>query len=112
MRATATIIDPCTGARGANLLLEIRRGRAAGAHVLRRCSRHRWAWVAPGRSARLASLQPRPAFERQKGTGWPAPPPTRGLLGAREGGRQSRPPYERGAIAKSLASSSRLLRSG
>src|SRR5258708_18298086 len=76
MRATATILDPCTGARGANLLLEIRRGRSAGAHVLRWCSRHGWAWVAPGSSARLASLKPRPAREPQKGTGWAAPPPT------------------------------------
>ncbi len=83
MRATATILDPCTGARGANLLLEIRRGRSAGAHVLRWCSRHGWAWVAPGSSARLASLKPRPAREPQKGTGWAALPPTRGQ--SREG---------------------------
>src|SRR5215217_4163650 len=45
-------VDPCTGARGADLLLDVGRGRSTGAHVLRRCSRHRWALVAPGRSAR------------------------------------------------------------
>src|SRR2546427_5867799 len=47
---TATLVNPCTGARGANLLLDIRRGRSAGARVLRRCSWHGWALVAPSRS--------------------------------------------------------------
>src|SRR5580692_222481 len=39
-RATATRVDPCTGALGTNLPLDIRRGRPAGAPVLIRCSWH------------------------------------------------------------------------
>src|SRR5262249_22465562 len=48
LRATATFIDPCTGAPGANLLLDVDRGRSAGAHVLRRCSTARVGKGAPG----------------------------------------------------------------
>src|SRR5260221_4211500 len=40
-QAAATIVDPCTGARGANLPLDLRRGQPAGAHVLSKRSR-RW----------------------------------------------------------------------
>src|SRR2546428_6972868 len=63
--ATATLVNPCTGARGANLLLDIRRGRSAGARALRRCSWHGWALVAPSRSARRQSIKT--GSERQKG---------------------------------------------
>ena len=67
LRATATLVDPCTGARGANLLSDVGRGRFAGARVLRRCSRHRGAKVAPGKSARAASLQRKLAVARSQG---------------------------------------------
>src|SRR5260370_38904818 len=40
-QAAATIVDPCTGARGANLPLDLRRGQPAGAHVLSKRSQ-RW----------------------------------------------------------------------
>src|SRR5260370_3566673 len=46
-RATRTRVNPCTGALGANLPLDIRRGRPAGAQVLIRCSRHRGCWWLP-----------------------------------------------------------------
>jgi len=41
-RATAILIDSCTGARGANLLVDLDRSRSAGAQVLRGCLRHGW----------------------------------------------------------------------
>ena len=63
-RATATLVNPCTGAQGANLLLDVRRGRSAGAHVLRWCSRH---GVGNGGSRQIgpfAQSQARPVHER------------------------------------------------
>src|ERR1700758_4434712 len=49
-RATATFVGPCTGARGANLLLDFV-AASAGAQVLPWCSWHGVRMVAPGRSA-------------------------------------------------------------
>jgi len=39
-RATTTPADTCTGARGRNFLLGVRRGQPAGTQVQRWCSGH------------------------------------------------------------------------
>src|SRR5439155_11645521 len=63
--ATATLVDPCTGAQGGKPPTGPRRGLSAGAQVLRWCSRHGVGMVAPGRLApRQSTVQT--GFERRK----------------------------------------------
>src|SRR4030088_1143552 len=70
-RATATRVDPCTGALGANLPLDRRRGRPAGARVLIGCSRHRGVWWLPvGRPVQPVYKADR--LTTRKGTGGPS----------------------------------------
>jgi hypothetical protein len=76
-RATATLVDPCTGARDANLPLDLVAAHPAGARVLPRCSRHRVAMVTPGRPARLVSVRSDQYTNRRRVQGGDA----------REGGR-------------------------
>src|SRR5512144_3365103 len=66
---TAILIDPCTGALGANLLSDLDRGRSARARVLRRCSWHRWVRPLPADQPEFQSTST-DWFEPQNGTGW------------------------------------------
>src|SRR6516225_2858028 len=54
---------PCTGAQGAILLLDVRRGRSAGHRSDRGARGTGWDMVAPAESARPASLTSRLAAE-------------------------------------------------
>src|SRR6516225_974301 len=63
---------PCTGAQGAILLLDVRRGRSAGHRSDRGARGTGWDMVAPAESARPASLTSRLAAECAGGyrVGW------------------------------------------
>ena len=52
-----------------NLPLDVRRGQSAGAHVLRRCSRHGGQWVLPA-DRPIPPVYNATGSERQDGTGW------------------------------------------
>src|SRR5258707_15246579 len=67
-QAAATIVDPCTGARGANLPLDLRRGQPAGAHVLSKRSQRWMRLVLPTGWAGSISLR-NDRSPTQKGTG-------------------------------------------
>src|SRR3979409_2586777 len=55
-RATATFVDPCTGARGSNLLLDVVAASLPGHRSYSGARGTGWAMVAPGRLARSARL--------------------------------------------------------